>query len=272
MDDDLAVLKKAHRAMWGSGDYDSIAELILTAGRGIVARTGVKAGDDVLDVACGTGNAAVAAAVTGGRVTGVDLTPELFPAARARATAAGVEVDWREGDAEALPFGDASFDVVVSTFGCMFAPRHEVTAGELARVLRPGGRLGLCNWTPEGWVGEFFRTIAAHLPPPAGPPPLLWGTEGHVRSLFDGTGIELEFDRDEVVFVFESAEAAADKYADRFGPVVKAREVLTEQGGWDAFRADFVGLFERNAETPGGQVTIPGEYLVVVGRKAGGAG
>lgn len=267
--DALAALKATQRAMWSAGDYDSIAERILSAGRAVVARTGVGPGDRVLDVACGTGNAAVPAAAAGARVAGVDLTPEMFPAARLRAAAAGVEVDWREGDAEALPFDDGAFDVVVSTFGCMFTPRHEVAARELARVLAPGGRLGLCNWTPEGWVGEFFRTVAAHVPPPvAGPPPLLWGTEDHVRALFEGTGVALDFDRDHVVFEFDDAKSAAMEYVTRFGPVVKAREALEAAGGWEAFEADFLALFDRGRVGPAGPVRFGAEYLVVLGRKA----
>jgi ubiquinone/menaquinone biosynthesis C-methylase UbiE len=134
----------------------------------------------VLDVACGTGNAAIRAAQAGGEVVGLDLTPELFEAGRRLAKQAGVSVEWTEGDAEAIPFENESFDVVLSTLGCMFAPRHRVTATELARVLRPGGRLGQCNWTPEGSQGEFFRALGAYVPPlPAfAQPPLLWGTLG----------------------------------------------------------------------------------------------
>lgn len=179
-------------------------------------------------------------------------------------------MEWVEGDAEALPADDESFDVVVSTFGCMFAPRHDVTAGELARVLRPGGRLGLCNWTPEGSVGEFFATVGAHLPPLpsfASPPPL-WGSEEHVRNLFDGTGIELEFDREVVDLKLTSVAAGTEFYEDKFGPIVKARELLEPQGRWAALHADLTAFFERQLTGAAERSTAwPAQYLIVLGRK-----
>lgn len=271
---EIAEFKQDNRAMWAAGDYQSIADLVWEVGDRIVRHVGVRPGDDVLDVACGTGNAAIRAAAAGGRVVGVDLTPELFESGRAMAARAGVEVEWVEGDAEALPFEDESFDVVLSTFGCMFAPRHDVTARELARVLRPGGRLGLCNWTPEGAVGDFFRTIGAHLPPPppfATPPPL-WGTERHVSEVFAGTGVELEWDRERVSFRFESAEAAVSKYETTFGPIVRAREFLEPQGRWPEARSDMAALFERVNSSGGSNIEMAAEYLVVLGRKAGSRG
>jgi len=269
--DEIAELKQRHRAMWAAGDYPSMAGMIWGVGAHIVDRVGVKQGDDVLDVACGTGNGAIRAAEAGGSVVGVDLTPELFEAGRALAAEAGVELEWTEGDAEALPFGDESFDVVLSVFGCMFAPRHEVAAGEIARVLRPDGRIGICSWTPEGATGEFFRTVGSHLPPP--PPfaamPLFWGTEDHVRGLFEGTGIELEFERAHVDVSFDSVAEAVDTFATKFGPVVKARELLEPQGRWPALHDDLAALFERLDRSSGDRVEYPAEYLVVVGRKQG---
>ena len=184
------------------------------AAGGVVTRAArVGAGDEVLDVACGTGNAAIQAAQVGGRVTGVDLTPELFAAARRRAAAAGVEIDLVEGDAEHLPFEDGSFDVVLSTFGAMFAPRHAVTANEIVRVLRPGGRIGLANWEPDGSAWELFRTMARHLPPPppTAEPPLLWGTEEHVRELFDER-LELQFTRHRIPPNEGDPSELADRY------------------------------------------------------------
>lgn len=220
-------------ATWSAGDDDTIAEPLWPAGARAVQATGVP-GDEVPDVPCGTGNVAVQAAQAGGEVVGLDLTPELFAAARARAAAAGVEVTWLEGDAEALRFDDARFDVVLSTFGCMFAPRHEVVAAELARVLRPGGRLGLCSWTPEGTIGDFFRTIGGHLPapPPFAQPPLLWGTEKHVRALFAGTGVTLESARHAVAFPPASPEEEVEHFETKFGPLLKARELLESLGKW----------------------------------------
>ena len=176
----VATYKQANRTMWAAGNDDAVAELVWSAGERLVGRVGVQVGQDVLDVACGTGNATIPAAEAGASVVGLDLTPELFARARERADEAGVAIDWVEGDAESLPFPDASFDVVLSTFGCQFAPRHDVTAGELARVLRPDGRLGVVAWTPEGFVGDFFRSLGAHLPPPPdfAAPPVLWGRSG----------------------------------------------------------------------------------------------
>jgi SAM-dependent methyltransferase len=266
--DGLAQFKEQARATWAAGDYDTVSEPLWTAGTSIVRHTAVAPGDEVLDVACGTGNAAVQAAVAGGRVVGVDLTPELFGAARARAAAAGVEIELREGDAEALPFDDASFDVVLSTFGVMFAPRHEVAASELARVLRPGGRLGLCHWTPEGRIGAFFATIGAHLPPlpDFAASPLLWGDEEHLRTLFAGTGIDLRFDREFIDFRFDTVDEAVTFYETKFGPLLKARALLEPEGRWQALHDDFVAFNEQD-QAADGTIDAPGEYLVAVGVK-----
>ena len=263
--------KARDRAMWAAGDYAVIGDFLWSAGSVIVERVGVQPGERVLDVACGSGNAAIQAAQAGGDAVGVDLAPELFPAARARAEAAGVAVEWVEGDAEALPFPDESFDVVLSTFGCMFTPRHEAAASELARVLRPGGRIGLCNWSPEGEIGDFFATIGRHVPPPppTAVPPLLWGTEDYVRGLFAGSGVELEFERNEIPFSFASAEEAVATYEANFGPIVMAKQLLEPEGRWAALRADFVELYGRHAVEPGGAVAFGAEYLVVFGRKTG---
>lgn len=266
--DGLEEVKQRARAMWAAGDYDAIVHHILPVGRSCVAHAGISAGDEVLDVACGSGNAAIPAALAGGKVTGVDLTPELFDAARDRATEAGVTIELLEGDAEALPFDDASFDVVISTFGCMFAPHHHVAAEEIARVLRPGGRTCICSWTPEGAIGEFFRTVAGHLPPPPpdfSPPPL-WGTTDHVRRLFEGTGVELEFEREDVEMVFDSPEEMLDVYSTKFGPVLMAKAALEPQGRWQLLRDDLLAFAER-AQTPDGEVRLVAEYLVATGRK-----
>src|SRR5215216_6273752 len=194
----VADLKRAHRATWAAGDYAAVAELIDEAPpRDLLARVEVAPGQEVLDVATGTGNIAIQTAAAGAQVVGLDLTPELFETARRRAAERGVAVDWVEGDAEDLPFEDERFDRVLSAFGVQFAPRHEVVAQELARVCRPGGRIGLVNWTPEGQVGELFKVMGRYLPPPPdfASAPALWGDEEHVRGLFDGTGIDLEFTR-----------------------------------------------------------------------------
>ncbi len=260
---ELAQLKQGARQVWAAGDFPAVAlRHLWEVGPRIVERLAVRPGEDVLDVACGTGNAALPAAREGGRVVGVDLTPELFVAGRRLADDAGVEIDWVQGDAEALPFDDETFDVVLSTFGVMFAPRHAVTARELARVLRPGGRMGLCNWTPEGLTGSMFRTIGSFMPPhsPLADPPLLWGSEAHVEGLFDGTGIELEFERQVVAPVpFETADAELEFFTDNFGPLIMARELTTAAGRWDDLRVALIALLERHE---------PAEYLVTLGRKA----
>ena len=181
-----AELKARHRKMWASGDYPGMVETFLTPlGPRLAEACQVGPGTRVLDVAAGTGNASIAAAQAGAHVTASDLTPELFEAGRARAAAAGVELEWVAADAERLPFEDESYDVVMSSIGVMFAPHHQLAADELVRVCRPGGTIGLLSWTPEGMVGGLFRTIGPFAPPPppgASPPPL-WGSEAHVREL-----------------------------------------------------------------------------------------
>jgi SAM-dependent methyltransferase len=263
-----AQQKERDRATWAAGDWPVIARVTWEVGERVVRRAGVSAGEDVLDIGCGTGNAAIRAAQAGARVVGADLTPELFDAGRAEAAAAGVEVEFVQGDAEALPFADEAFDVVVSTFGCMFAPRHEVAAREAARVLRPGGRLHVFAWTPEGALGEMFRTVAGHVSqvcPATGPSPTLWGTEAHVTALFDGTGLDLAFERECVDLRFDSAAHMLATYEDKFGPIVMARRALEPLGRWPALRADLEALYTRY-ETPGG-VVFSAEYLATDGRK-----
>jgi len=262
-------LKEAHRATWDSGDYASVARTqVLEVGETTAAVAAVHPGDEVLDVATGSGNAAIPAALAGARVTGLDLAPTLLDVARQRANAAGVEIDWVEGDAEALPYGDDSFDTVLSAIGVQFAPRHELAATELARVVRPGGRIVLANWTPRGFIGQFFKTISPRLPKPpegASPPPL-WGDEEHVRGLFAGTGIELEFEHHSVVFEHESPESFVEYMADNYGPLLKARERLEPEGAWEELRADLIALCERS-NVAADSFLAPSEYLLVRGRK-----
>jgi SAM-dependent methyltransferase len=261
----LAQFKQMARANWAAGDFPAIARNDLWAmGDRIVRRVGVAPGEDVLDVACGTGNAAIRAAAAGGRVVGVDLTPELFEAGRCEAAAAGVEIDWVEGDAEELPFENASFDVVLSTFGVMFAPRHQVVARELGRMLRPGGRMALFNWTPDGAVGRGFKQMGRHLPPPPdfASPPLLWGVEQHVRDLFAGTGVELAFDRELAPNTqgrFRSIDERIEYYTTAFGPMINLRRMSQAQGTWPEVRADLAELYRRGDDDA--------EYLVVLGHK-----
>jgi SAM-dependent methyltransferase len=265
-------LKRTHRATWAAGDYAAVAERIdEVPPRDLLERVPVRPGDEVLDVATGTGNVALPAAAAGAYVTGLDITPELFDTARERASAQGVEVDWVEGDAEDLPFDDERFDAVLSVFGVQFAPRHEVVAHELARVTRPGGRIGLVNWTPEGLIGEMFKLMGKYLPAPpdyASPPPL-WGNEEHVRELFANTGIELDFARGHNPWRFDSAEHFVVFFETNYGPTLKARERLTAEGSWADLREELHALAERRNEATDGSLLIHAEYLVTMGQKTG---
>jgi len=266
----IADLKKTHRATWAAGDYAAVAEMIDEAPpRDLLARMDLAPGQDVLDVATGTGNVAIRAAAAGAQVVGLDITPELFATARRRAAEHDVTVDWLEGDAEELPFEDESFDRVLSTMGVQFAPRHEVVAQELARVCRPGGRIGLVNWTPQGQIGELFKIMGSYLPAPpdyASPPPL-WGSEEHVRELFAGTGVELEFTRGMNPWDFDSPEHYVVFMETHYGPTLKARERLTAEGRWEECRGELLAMAERRNEATDGGLLMHAEYLVVVGRK-----
>jgi SAM-dependent methyltransferase len=267
----VAELKRVHRATWASGDYAAVAELIDDAPpRDLIARLELAPGLEVLDVAAGTGNIAIRAAAQGARVTGLDLAPELFETARRRAERWGVEVEWVEGDAEDLPFEDGRFDQVLSVFGVQFAPRHDVAAAELARVCRPGGLIGLVNWTPDGQVGEMLRIIGGHLPAPpdfVAPPPL-WGSEEHVRDLFARSGVEFEFTRGRNPWRFDSAEHYVVFMETYYGPMLKARERLTEAGAWEPCREQILAMAERRNEATDGSLLMFADYLVAVGRKA----
>jgi SAM-dependent methyltransferase len=265
----VAELKQAHRAIWAAGNYAAVAELIDEAPpRDLLGQVDVTPGLDVLDVAAGTGNIALRAAQAGAQVVGLDLTPELFTVARRRAAQLNVTVDWVEGDAEDLPFEDSSFDRVLSVFGVQFAPRHEIVARELARVCRPGGQIGVVNWTPEGLIGELFAIMGRYLPKPpdyASPPPL-WGSEAHVRELL-GDAVELEFTRGLNPWRFVSAEHWVAFMESHYGPTLKARERLTGEGRWEQCRREIVAMAERRNEATDGSLVMYAEYLVAVGRK-----
>jgi SAM-dependent methyltransferase len=266
----VADLKRAHRSTWAAGDYAAVAELIDEAPpRDLLQHAAIAPGQDVLDVATGTGNIAIRAAAAGAQVVGLDLTPELFGPARRRAGAHDVTVDWVEGDAEDLPFEDASFDRVLSTFGVQFAPRHEVAARELVRVCRPGGQIGLVNWTPDSQIGELLRIVGRYMPaPPAyASPPALWGSEGHVRRLLGGSGVELEFARGHNPWRFDAPEQFVEFMEVRYGPLVKARERLTAKGSWQECRAEIVAMAQRRNSAVDGSLFMPAEYLIIIGRK-----
>jgi SAM-dependent methyltransferase len=265
---DVTAFKQTQRQVWSSGDYPDIAHRIESAAERVVSAAGVEAGQDVLDVATGSGNVAIVCAQRGATVTGLDLTPELFDAARRRAAEANVQCEWVEGDAEELPYPDDSFDRVLSTFGTMFAPRHDRAAAELVRVCRPGGRIAVAAWTPEGANGRMFTTVASHLPPPPPDmkPPLLWGTEEHMRELFAPHGVDLEFSRDKVIFEAESAEAWLEYNERVLGPMVMARAALEPQGKWEALHADLLSLYHDLNLNTDGSFRTEGEYLITVAR------
>jgi SAM-dependent methyltransferase len=220
---------------------------------------------DVLDVGTGSGGTiAIPAAQRGARVVGSDITPELFEHARRRAAEAGVEVEWVEADALDLPFADASFDRVISTFGAMFAPDHRRAAAELVRVCRPGGRVAMTTWANDGFAGELFKLSGSFLPPPpAGvQPPPLWGVESHVTDTFGAAGARPAIERETVVFEWPSVEAAVREYAEDFGPFVAARRSLEPQGRWDEFLHAFTALVERFDVGDGG-ARIGVDYLLI---------
>jgi SAM-dependent methyltransferase len=266
-DSDTAAVKARQRAMWSAGDYDSIATFFWDVGAIAVEAAAIEPPMAVLDVATGTGNAAVRAAQAGADVTGLDLTPELFEAARQRAAEAGVTVEWVEGDAEALPFDDASFDRVLSTFGVMFAPRQQLAAAELARVCRPGGRVVLASWTPDGFLGRVIGLLVRQLPlPPGSAAPALWGDERHVRKLLGGQ-LLLDQEPHTVDFRFASVDAMVAEFERAFGPFALGRKVLGDEG-FAVVRDGFRALIDEFG-TGDGETRVPSEYLLTVAHRPG---
>jgi ubiquinone/menaquinone biosynthesis C-methylase UbiE len=267
----VAQLKEQHRATWAIGDYAAVAELIDEVPPShLLAAVGIASHHDVLDVATGSGNVALRAARSGARVTGLDLTPELLDVARTRAAADGLGIEFAEGDCEALPYGDESYDRVLSVFGVQFAPRHRVTADELVRVTRPGGVIGLVNWTPQGLIGRMFRVFGKYMPAPpafASAPPL-WGDEDHVSELFAEHDVTLEFERATTPFVFPSIEEYQRYFEERYGPTIKTKAKLEADGTWDAARAELMALYAELNEATDGSSHIESEYLLTVARKA----
>jgi ubiquinone/menaquinone biosynthesis C-methylase UbiE len=268
--DPVASLKQAHRTMWADGDYAAVARLIDEVPPAhLLAAVCVDAHHRVLDVATGTGNVALRAARSGAQVTGLDLTPELLDVAAVRAAALGNDVEWVQGDAEALPFPDQSFDRVLSAFGIQFTPRHEITARELLRVCRPDGAIALVNWTPEGIVGQMFAILSRYLPAPpefASPPPL-WGNEEHVRELFSSGNVALEFERATTPFTFESVEECVQFYETTYGPTIRAKSTLERQDRWSACRSELADLFQsQNRSADDASLDVEAEYMLIVAR------
>ena len=269
----MATVNASARAMWALGDYHRFAtETVWELGPVLVTACGVSAGQRVLDVAAGTGNVAIRAAQAGASVVASDVTPENFDAGRHAARKAGVDLEWIEGDAQALPFADDEFDVVTSCFGVMFAPDHGAAASELLRVCRPGGLIGMINFTPDGAGGDFFRVLSAYAPPaPSGAQsPLLWGTEEHVKNLF-GDRVHVEVARHEYDETAANSRAYFELFRDSFGPMVAIYAGLRDQvariAELDAAFMQFIARWNRGASE--GHVRIPYEYLLVLAHKLG---
>ncbi|WP_406723803.1 methyltransferase domain-containing protein [Streptomyces sp. GD-15H] len=267
------ALKARHRAMWAQGDYPSVAaEVIPDLGKSLVEAAGVGPGDRVLDVAAGSGNAAIPAALAGADVVATDLSPELLEAGRRLAGERGARLRWQEADAEALPFDDAAFDAVVSCVGVMFAPHHERAAGELLRVCRPGGTIGLLSWTPGGFVGRMLATMKPYAPPPppgAQPPPL-WGDPEHVRALIGDGVTEVTAERRTVVVErFATPEEFRDYFKQRYGPTISVYRSLADApervAALDAELAELARRYDRG--TGGGHLVMEWEYLLYTARR-----
>ena len=264
---DLDGVKRRQQQTWASGNYAAIGTILCITCELLCEAVDLRAGQEVLDVATGTGNTALAAARRFCEVTGIDYVPDLLDRARLRADVEGLSLTLREGDAENLPFPDASFDVVLSTFGVMFAPSQEQAARELVRVCRPGGKIGLASWTPDGFLGEFFRIMGEYVPPPVGVrPPVLWGSEERVRELFGEAVTSLRANRRSFVNRFRSFEHYLEYFRTNYGPTLKAFEAL-DAAGRDALARDMRNLLGRYNRADDGTLAWPQEYLEVVATK-----
>ncbi len=267
---DPLAFKAGQRATWSAGDYPEIAKLIEDAAKQTVELLDVGAGQRVLDVATGSGNAAIPAAQKGASVVGLDLTPELLEAARARGAAAGVDIEWIEGDAEELPFDNGSFDRVMSVFGAMFAPRHELAAAEMRRVVKAGGSFAAAAWTPDGLNGLMLKTVGKHMPPPPPEfvPPVMWGDADYMTKLFGGDGAQLAFERGSIAFEGDSPGDVYEYFEQRLGPMIMARKALEPEGKYDALRDDMLALYDDFNEAEDGSLCMRADYLITIGTVA----
>jgi ubiquinone/menaquinone biosynthesis C-methylase UbiE len=265
----LTELKQKHRATWASGDYSQIAQGIQSVADHVVRSGRIRAGERVLDIACGTGNTTLMARARGALVTGLDLTPELLAVAKTRAEEAWYgHITWKAGDAEDLPFPDDSFDVVVSSCGLMFAPDQQKVANEVARVTKPGGRIAIQAWTREGGVGRMFKVAGGYVPPPAGAPsPFAWGDEEKVKGLFGASFRDYRFEQYDCPEYADTPEQVADLYLDRYGPTHRVYQALPPEDA-AAFRQDLIDLY-RGYVTPGdGKVRWGREYIITLATRA----
>lgn len=261
---DLVALKARQQATWASGDFAVIGTTLQIVGEELAEAVDVKAGESVIDVAAGNGNATLAAARRFAEVTSTDYVPHLLAKAEARARAESLAVRFRVADAESLPFGDAAFDVALSTFGVMFAADHGRAAAELLRVVRPGGRIGLANWTADGFLGDVFRAIAEHSPPPAGAPsPLAWGSERRMVELFGPESADIACRRRHFSFRYRSPAHWLAVFRNFYGPTLKAFAAL-DPPGQERLAASLTAVLERRNVAGPGSLVVPAEYLEVV--------
>ncbi|USX15216.1 class I SAM-dependent methyltransferase [Oxalobacteraceae bacterium OTU3CAMAD1] len=268
---DLAAVKQRQQATWASGDFAVVGVTLQIVGESLAEAVDLRAGEKVIDIAAGNGNATLAAARRFARVTSTDYVPALLEKGRVRAAAEGLEVEFREADAEDLPFADGAFDVALSTFGAMFAPDHARTAGEMLRVVRGGGRIGLANWTPAGVIGQLFKVVGAHVPPPAGvQSPLLWGTEAHLRDLFGDQAERIDIASRRFNFRYASPQHWLQVFRDYYGPTYKAFAAL-DPPGRQALERDLLDLLERVNIAGPSSLVAPAEYLEVVITRKGAA-
>lgn len=265
---DVAIdVTQVNKAVWAAGEWDKVSDRIVEVGPKLLDKLAIGPDSMLLDVGAGSGGTiAIPAALRGATVIASDLVAEHFEDGRRRAADAGVQIEWVEADAESLPFADGSFDFVTSTFGHMFAGHHRLAAAELARVCRPGGVVATCTWTPEGFIGAMFQTIGSHLPPPEGTEsPILWGTEQHVREMFEPQGLELTFERDSIDFDDGSVERYVQFHEEKFGPLVMAKARLGDD--WPKLRSALIDVFGEWNQADHGRFHVEPEFLVTLGRK-----
>jgi len=261
---DLAAVKTRQQAAWSSGDYAVVGTTLQIVGETLCEAMDLRAGQRVLDVAAGNGNVSLAAARRWCDVVATDYVPALLGRARERAVAERLDITFKEADAEKLPFADASFDAVVSTFGVMFTPDQDKAAAEMLRVCKRGGKIGMANWTPQGFIGQLFKTLGAHLPPPEGvKSPALWGTRERLTELFGRDAASITAEPRDFVFRYRSPTHFIDVFSTYYGPVLKALAALHETKA-KALIADLQGLISRFNRADDGTMVVPSEYLEIV--------
>ena len=261
---DFEAMKTRQHGAWSSGDYAVVGTTLQIVGEELCEALDLRSGQKVLDVAAGNGNVTLAAARRWCEVTSTDYVPALLVRGKLRADADGMNITFKEADAEALPFGDGGFDVVVSTFGVMFTPNQERAAAELARVCKRGGKIGLANWTPEGFIGQVFKTLGKYLPPPAGArSPALWGTEARLKEMFGASSSAIRAERRHFVFRYRSPEHFLDIFKSYYGPMLKAFAALDE-ANQQRLHQDLMMLIGSMNRADDGTMVLPSEYLEVV--------